>query len=78
MDLIKRLFPLSFKAKDILGLVIYLIIYLVLPAALAFISSLLSGVPVLSTILGIIVWASGIYCFVGIVLLILAFLKIIK
>lgn len=78
MDLIKRLFPLSFKAKDILGLVIYLIIYLVLPTALGFISSLLSGVPVLGTILGIIVWASGIYCFVGIVLLILAFLKIIK
>ena len=78
MDIIKKLFPLSFKAKDVVGLIIYLVIYLVLPTALGFLAGLLSKVPILGTIMGIISWASGIYCFIGIVLLILAFLKVIK
>ena len=29
MDVLKKLFPLSFKAKDIVSLIIYIVIYLV-------------------------------------------------
>ena len=78
MDIIKKLFPLSFKAKDVVGLIIYLVIYLVLPTVIGIIAGLLAKIPVLGTIMGIISWASGIYCFISIVLLILAFLKVIK
>lgn len=78
MDTIKKLFPLSFNTKDLVAFIIRIVIYLAAPSVVGFIVSLLSGIPVLGLILGIISWAFGIYCFVGLVLLILAYVKVIK
>ena len=73
MDSLKKIFPLSFKyTKDITSLIIGIIIYVVVGA----IGGLLIGlVPLVGWIIGGIL---DLYVAVGVVLLILAFLKIIK
>ncbi len=72
MDL-KKIFPLSFKyVKDITNLIIGIIIYVVLGA----IGGVLIGlVPIVGLIIGGLL---DLYVAIGVVLLILAFLKIIK
>ena len=72
MDL-KKIFPLSFKyKKDVTDLIIGIIIYVVL-AAIG--GALIGLVPIVGWIIGGIL---DLYVAVGVVLLILAFLKIIK
>lgn len=74
MDLIKKIFPFSFKATDVVGLVISIVIYVIAPTILG----LLGKIPLIGFIFGILAWASGIYCTIGIVLSILYFVKVIK
>ncbi len=72
MDTLKKLFPLSFKAKDGIGaLIVNIIIHLVADAVAGLIIGL---IPILSLLGGLI----GLYFTVGIVLSILDYLKIIK
>ena len=82
MKLLKLLFPLSFGVKDVVGLIIHILIYIFLPTILGFITWLLSMIPVVGSvfawIFGVISGFLGVYCIVGIVLLILAYLRIIK
>ena len=82
MKLIKTLFPLSFGAKNLISMIIKLVIYLLLPSILGFCAWLLSKLPVVggifAWIFGILGGIVGIYCIVGIVLLILAFIGLIK
>lgn len=75
MDLIKKFFPVSMRATDVMGLVISLIIYLLLPTALGLVNSCLGGIPVIGWLLGIILSLIGIYCLIGIIISILVFLK---
>ena len=78
MDLVKKFFPVSLRATDVLGLVISIVIYLIIPVVLGIFNSLLSGIPVIGWLLGVIVSLIGIYCTVGIVLAVLIFAKVIK
>ena len=71
-------FPWSRKAKDVTGLIISIIIYLVLSVILGAAFGLLSKIPVLGWIIGIIGSLVGIYCLIGIVISILVFLKVMK
>ena len=87
MDALKKFFPLSFKyAKDVANLIIGIVVYLivgVVVGALITLSTFLTGwIPVVG---GIIAWALGIvssligiYVLAGIIILILAFAKVIK
>lgn len=75
MDMIKKYFPVSTRANDITGLIISIIIYLLAPVVLGIVSSLLSGIPVIGWLIGIVMTLIDIYCFVGIVLAVLIFLK---
>jgi len=75
MDMIKKYFPVSTRANDVTGLIISIIIYLLAPVVLGIISSLLSGIPVIGWLIGIVMTLIDIYCFVGIVLAVLFFLK---
>ncbi|MEG2053476.1 MAG: hypothetical protein RR052_00900 [Oscillospiraceae bacterium] len=77
MDL-KKLFPLSFRAIDSKNLLISVLIYIVVPAVIKFVFSLLTWIPILGMILNIISWIIGLYCVVGIVLAILAYAKVMK
>ncbi len=72
MDMLKKFFPYSFGAGTIVELIIKIVVYLVASALLGWVLSL---IPLLG---GIVAWVVGIYCTVGWVIAILAFLKILK
>lgn len=74
MDLIKKIFPFSFKAADVVGLIISIVIYVVAPTVLG----ILGNIPLIGFVFDILAWAAGIYCTIGIVLSILYFVKVIK
>jgi hypothetical protein len=72
MDTLKKLFPLSFKAKNSIGaLIVNILIHVLADAVAGIIIALL---PILGILGGLI----GLYFTVGIVLSILDYLKIIK
>ena len=72
MDMLKKIFPYSFGAKDITGLVIKIIVYVVASAVLGFVIGL---IPFVGGLVGSLI---GLYSTVGIVLVILDYLKILK
>ena len=74
-----KYFPLSARAKkDVVGLIVSILLYIVVSAVLGFVFSLLSEIPVLGWVIGIIGSIVGLYCFIGIIVSILVFLKVIK
>jgi hypothetical protein len=87
MKTLKNLFPLSFKRNDsfvnfIIALLIYIVIGAVAGLLIAFADAITGWIPVAGAILG---WALRIlgaivdlYVVIGIIIQILAFLKIIK
>ncbi len=78
MDLVKKYFPVSMRANDVTGLVISIVLYLIAMVVLAVIGKLIGILPVINVLYGIISWVAGIYCFVGIVLAVLVYLKLLK
>ena len=75
----KKWFPLSFTWSKSLGsMLIGVLVYLVVGAVAGIAISILSAIP----IVGIIAWVLGLavdaYVLVGIIILILAYLKIVK
>ena len=87
MDVLKKVFPFSFKnTKTVSDLIIGILIYLVagiVAGAIIWLATMLTGWipgvgPLIGWLIGIIATLAEIYVIAGIVLLILAFLKIIK
>ena len=86
MDILKKIFPLSFRFADtVVNLVIGILIYVVACAVAGFVLSLLgilSAIPVVGVILGwllgVIGSIIGLYGLIGIVLELLVFFKVIK
>jgi VIT1/CCC1 family predicted Fe2+/Mn2+ transporter len=78
MDMVKKLFPYSFGTADVKSLVIKILVYLVASAVVGFLLGLLSGIPLVGAVAGVIGWAFGLYCTVGWILAILNFLKVLK
>ena len=87
MSVLKNLFPLSWKySKDVGSLIVGIIIHLVaevLIGALISLAGMLTGwIPVIGAIvgwaLGIVSSVLGLYILIGIILLVLRFLKVIK
>lgn len=77
MSALKKYFPHAFKANDIMALIIALVIYAVIGAVGGLILGFLAILPILGIIFSIIGWLVEVYVFVGIVLSILVFLKIV-
>lgn len=78
MDVLKKFFPHAFKAKDTTAFIVTLIIYLVISVVCGVVIGFLGKLPligILFTILGSLI---GLYTFIGIVLAILVFVKVIK
>ena len=84
MDLLKKLFPISWKykseAKDlVIGIIIYLVAGII-GGVLLGVAGLFTGIPVLGAILGILLRAIGalldIYVVAGIVIEVLLFAKV--
>ena len=78
MDIIKRFFPQATQAHDVRGLVIAILIYAVANLVIGFVLGFLNKIPLIGFVFGVIGWALGIYCAVGIIVAILVFLKIVK
>ncbi len=73
------LFPISARAKKgLLGLVVSIIIYAILAAILPAILGIFKWGSLLGKVVGIAQWVVGAYCTVGVIVSILAFLKIVK
>ncbi len=79
MDLVKKIWPLSFMVskKDIKSFIIYLVITLVACAVLGWVLGLLGGIPLIGWIFNILGGLVGLYGLVGVILCILVFLEVI-
>ena len=78
MKKILKYFPLSLSTKDPKSLAITVAIYVLLPLVFWLISSLFSGVLLLGTVMSIITWIFGAYCFIGIIIAALKVAGVIK
>ena len=79
MELLKKIFPLSWKyTQDITNLIIGILIYVVGGAIAGFIISILGQIPIIGFIFGLVGAVVGLYAFAGIVLQILIYTKVIK
>ena len=79
MNILKKIFPLSFeKKKDLAALIISILIYLLVGLVGGVLIGVLAGIPVFGLIFGILGGLIDLYVLVGIVLLILDYLKVLK
>ena len=78
MDMLKRFFPQAMQAHDVKGLIIAILIYAVVNFVGGLVLGLLDAIPLVGFVFGVLGWALGIYCAVGIIVAILVFLKIVK
>jgi hypothetical protein len=78
MELLQRIFPLSFGKKDLAGLIITILIYLVVGAVLGAVVALLAKIPIIGFIFALIGSLIGIYIFAGLVILILVYLNLLR
>ena len=79
MDLLKKVFPYSFKeinsvAELVIGILVYLVVGLIAGALIG----LLAKLPIIGWIIGIAGGLVELYCLVGIVLQVLLYTKILK
>lgn len=80
MNLIKQLWPTPFKIKEknLGSLIIQLIIFLIVCAVVGWLMAILSGIPIIGIVFGIIGSLMELYSTVGIVLCVLKFLGLVK
>lgn len=78
MDLLKKYFPWSFKAIEVKDLVISIIIYIVIGVVGGLIISLLSWIPIIGWLLGLVGGLLDLYTLIGIILAVLVFAKVLK
>ena len=78
MATLKKLFPYSFGVADLKALIIKIIVYVVVGFVAGLVLGLLGAIPLLGIIFRIIGWVIDLYCVVGIVLVVLDYLKILK
>ena len=76
--MLQKIFPTSFRATDFTGLIIALLIFIIAPTVLGWIYSLLKGVFLIGWVLGVIAGLAGLYCFIGIIVALLVFFKVVK
>ena len=79
METLKKIFPFSFTAKkDVAALVINILIYIALDVVIGFVIKILAGIPLIGIIFGLLGSIIGLYLFVGAVLSVLDYFKILK
>ena len=79
MDILKQIFPLSFKEKkDVATLIVHILIYVVLDVVAGAVIGLLAGIKLIGWIFGLIGSLLGLYVTAGLVLTILHYFKVVK
>ncbi|MBR4027817.1 MAG: hypothetical protein IKJ01_09790 [Lachnospiraceae bacterium] len=77
MDL-RKIFPYSFRANDIKGLVITILLYMVADFICGLIVSFLGGLPLVGIAFRLIGWIAGVYFCVATILAVLNYFGAIK
>lgn len=79
METLKKIFPLSFKfLESVASLIIGVLVYLVVGAVASIAIALISPIPVVGLIVGICGGLIDLYVLAGIVILFLAYFKVLK
>lgn len=78
MDTLKKLFPLSFNAKDVASLIIKIIIYLALSIIIGFVIAIFALVPFVNLLTGLVGALAELYILAGIVITVLDYLKVLN
>lgn len=78
MDMLKKFFPNAFKATETKPFVIALITYVLVDIVCGVVIGLLAKLPIVGIIFSLLGSLVGLYAFVGIVLSILVFVKVVK
>lgn len=78
MDFLKKFWPFSFRAKDVSNLIISLLVYIVIDIVCGVVIGLLAKLPLIGWLFALVGSLVGLYAFVGIVVTILVFLKVLK
>lgn len=79
MDMLKKVFPISFKYADtVANLIIGILIYLVGGAVAGAVIGWLSAIPLIGLVFSLVGSVLGIYCLAGIVIEVLLFVKVLK
>ena len=80
MDFIKKLWPTPFKIKkgNVVSFVVQLLIFLVLTALFGWLIGLLTALPIVGIVFGIVASLMSLYTVIGAVLCLLKFLDLVK
>ncbi len=78
MDMLKKVFPIAFKAKELKDFITALVIFVLVDVVCGVVIGLLASIPVIGIIFSLIGSIIGLYALVGIVLSILVFVKVIE
>ena len=78
MDMLKKIFPDAFRAKEVNSFIVTLLIYGIGSFLIGLVLSLLAKLPLVGIIFSLIGYVVGLYALVGIVLAVLVFAKVIK
>ena len=78
MDLLKKLFPFSFKATQLSSLLAAVIVCVIVDVVCGVVIGIVDGLPLVGWIFSLIGGLIGLYATVGIVLALLVFFKVLK
>lgn len=83
MDTLKKIFPVSFKYTDttanlVIGILLYVVGMIIGGAVVGLAQWILSFIPVLVWLLGVVGSCVSLYCVAGIVIQVLVFAKVLK
>lgn len=78
MDILKSLFPWSFKNKTMKDLIVSILIYMAINIVGGFVFALLSSIPLIGLVFSLLGGALGIYTLAGVILASLHFFGVLK
>ncbi len=78
MDVLKKIFPHAFATKGLGSLIVRIIIYVIIGAIAGVLIGILAKMPIIKIFAGVLGGIVELYVFVGVVISILVFLKILK
>lgn len=78
MELLKKIFPFSFGAKDVADLVIRIIIFVVAGVVAGVVIGLVSSIPVIGWPIGLLGGLVDLYVLAAIAVLVLDYTKVLK
>ncbi len=76
--MLKKVFPFSYRADTAVNLAITVICYLVVGALVSFLFGWIGSIPLVGWVIGVVISLIDLYLFIGLVVSVLVFLKVVK